>query len=255
MKITVCELSDDPEQLTADWPKLVAHVSATGSEIVVLPEMPFHPWWMTDTNVDDAAWDAAMAAHATWESRLHELSPACVLTTFPARVADRRFNEALLWHAARRTPVHQKYFLPDEPGFRESTWYHRGDGRFQTVAHGAATIGFLICSELWSFENARRYGADGAQLIVTPRATRKASLEKWIVAGRAAALVSGAFSISSNRCGTAERGVDFSGAGWVIDPDGAILALTSPEKPFVTVEIDLAQASAAKRTYPRNILF
>jgi N-carbamoylputrescine amidase len=61
---------------------------------------------------------------------------------------------------------------------------------------------------------------------------------------------SGAFSVSSNR-------VDPTGAcgggGWIIDPQGTILALTTPDAPFATVNIDLSAAAAAKDDYPRYV--
>jgi N-carbamoylputrescine amidase len=56
--------------------------------------------------------------------------------------------------------------------------------------------------------------------------------------------------MSSNR-------VDASGAcggvGWIISPDGEILARTSAAEPFATLEIDLDLAAAARRTYPRYV--
>ena len=71
-----------------------------------------------------------------------------------------------------------------------------------------------------------------------------------MVGGRAAAIVSGAFSLSSNWTAS-EDGGDFGGRAWVIDPDGVVLGITTSEEPFVTVAIDPGVADAAKRTYPR----
>jgi N-carbamoylputrescine amidase len=68
--------------------------------------------------------------------------------------------------------------------------------------------------------------------------------------GVVAAVRSGAFSLSSNR-------VDPTGAcggvGWIISPDGEILATTSAEAPFATIDIDLAASTAARAEYPRYI--
>jgi len=65
-----------------------------------------------------------------------------------------------------------------------------------------------------------------------------------------AAVRTGAFSLSSNR-------VDSTGAcggvGWIIDPDGQILATTSRDTPLVTLDIDLAASTAARATYPRYV--
>jgi len=44
------------------------------------------------------------------------------------------------------------------------------------------------------------------------------------------------------------------GQGWIISPDGDVLAITSVDRPIVTLEIDLNEAEQAKKTYPRYVL-
>ena len=39
----------------------------------------------------------------------------------------------------------------------------------------------------------------------------------------------------------------------MVDPEGNVLAETTPEAPYATVEIDLAFARASKTTYPRYV--
>ena len=41
--------------------------------------------------------------------------------------------------------------------------------------------------------------------------------------------------------------------GWIISPDGQILATTSCDVPFVTMDIDLDASTAARATYPRYV--
>jgi N-carbamoylputrescine amidase len=101
--------------------------------------------------------------------------------------------------------------------------------------------------------NARSYGQKGVELVAVPRATGDRSVEKWVAGGKVAAVLAGAYCVSSNRRG--KRGeATFGGRGWVIDPDGEVLGLTSRARPFVTVEIDRATANRAKTTYPRDSL-
>ncbi len=47
--------------------------------------------------------------------------------------------------------------------------------------------------------------------------------------------------------------LEWGGLGWVIGPDGDVLATTTRDEPFVTVEVDLEAARAAKWTYPRYV--
>jgi N-carbamoylputrescine amidase len=48
-------------------------------------------------------------------------------------------------------------------------------------------------------------------------------------------------------------GDPFGGQGWIIDPDGDVLAVTSDAERFATRDLDLARAKEAKTTYPRYV--
>ena len=99
----------------------------------------------------------------------------------------------------------------------------------------------------------RQYGLRGVGLILVPRATPVTSRERWLVGGRVAAIVSGAYCLSSNRSGVSGAGDEFGGQGWIIDPDGEVLAVTSDAERFVTLNVDLQRAADAKATYPRYV--
>ena len=213
--------------------------------------MPFAPWFSTVAEFDSAVWDSVVVAHAEWRNRLHELAAAVVLGSVARNDGGRRLNTGFVCETAL-TLVHDKYYLPDENGFWEASWYDRGAGDFAPVLVGDALVGFQICTELWFTDRARAYGKQGVHLIAGPRTTGKA-VNKWLVAGRATAVVSGAYCLSSNRCGVHETGIEFGGAGWIIDPDGEVIGITSDDTPFITAEIDLARAEAAKQTYPRYV--
>jgi N-carbamoylputrescine amidase len=252
MKLTVCELNNDSQQLEKDWDGLVEHVRREASDLVLLPEMPFCRWFGARREVSPSEWQAAVAAHDRWIARLPELAPALVIGTRPVERNGKKLNEGFVWSVDEGyRPAHQKYYLPDEPGFWEATWYQRGEKDFSAVPTSQGCVGFAICSELWFLEHARAYGRAGAELIVTPRCTGL-GVERWLMGGRAAAFVSGAFSASSNRVGS-EGEIKLGGQGWIVDPDGTVLGTTSAAQPFLTLEIDLGKARDARQTYPRYI--
>lgn len=256
MRVTVCELPDIPGDLEGAWRGLVAHVREARSELVLLPELPFAPWFGVRREFDAATWRGVVDGHAAWASRLAELAPARVLSTRAVDAAEGRFNEAVVWDAAGGLRgVHRKRNLPDEPGFWEASWYRRGSAPPPAVSCGAASVSFQICTELWFLDVARALGKRGIHLLASPRATPASSADKWIAGGRVAAVVSGAFCLSSNRAGraAADPELTFAGRGWVIGPEGDVLALTSAEEPFLTRDVDLAEAERAKRTYPRYV--
>ena len=63
MRVTVCELSNDSKQFEEDWKQLVSHCQLNKSELVLLPEMPFHPWIAGRPLVDNALQNKAIQAH------------------------------------------------------------------------------------------------------------------------------------------------------------------------------------------------
>jgi N-carbamoylputrescine amidase len=254
VKVTFCEMSDDRDRFADEWERLRRHVSREASDLVLLPEMPFYFWFCAEPKFDKKVWKEAVTEHAVWMERLGELGSPVVLGTRPVDMGKRRVNEGFVWtEKDGAMGVQLKNYLPDEPGFYEATWYRRGDRTFSPFVASGLKGGFLICSDLWSMASARAFGRAGVHLLAVPRTTGMASVEKWLVGGRAAAVVSGAYCVSSNRAG--KRGeAEFGGTGWAVDPDGQVIGLTSGTKPFVTVEVDIGNAEKAKKTYPRSAL-
>ena len=255
MRITVCEMPDGAREFEAAWGDLREHVGARRSELVVLPEMPAHPWFAHEIGFDEAVWRRALEAHdAKLVGRLPGLAPGSVVLGSRPVEAGARLNQAFSWtDAAGYERVHEKHYLPDEDGYHEARWFDHGEDGFATkTLENGLTFGFLVCTEVMFPERARRYGVQGAHLVAVPRAT--SGHDRWLVAVRMAALVSGSFVASSNRVGPREDGgFVFGGRGWVVDPDGGVLAATSAEEPFVTVDVDPAAADEAKGSYPRNV--
>ncbi len=225
------------------------------SELVLLPEMPACPWFGYQADFDARLWRHALETHDQLVRELTALAPATVLATRPIEQNQKRLNEAFAWNEKLGyQPMHYKTYFPDEPGFFEARWFHPTPRDFTPYQLGETKIGFLICTELMFNEWARQYGRLGVHIIAVPRATEKTSVERWLIALRMAAIVSGAFVLSSNHIGIGPSGVNFGGTGAIISPEGEVLAVTSREQPFATVEVNLADAEAAKKSYPRYVL-
>lgn len=259
MRVTVCQLAEDRERFGRDWSELARHVTSEGSDLVVLPEMPFSPWLAAAPDFDADAWRAAVEDHEAWLDRLSELAPAAVVGSRPVEDGRLRLNEGFVWDPDEGyRVVHHKRYLPDEEGFYEARWFHPGNRFFETVeVAGSTVVGMQICSDLWMPHHLRTYVARGVHILTVPRATPRSSIDRWIVGGRATAIISGAFCLSSNRFGAAAGfgggSGAFGGSGWVIDPDGDVLGTTTSQHRVVTVSIDVADADRAKKTYPRYL--
>jgi N-carbamoylputrescine amidase len=229
-------------------------VKAEQSELVLLPEMPFCPWFAWSPEYDHFIWESAVKAHQEATSLLERLSPALVCGSRPVNKQGKRHNEAFIWdQKSGFRSAHTKYYLPNEEGYWEASWYERGNGYFDPIQAGIALLGFVICTDIWFFQHPRSYGKKGVHLIACPRATPRSTLDKWLVGGQAAAVVSGAFALSSNKISREGKEADLGGQGWILGPNGKVLGLTSHEQPFLTLELDLKKADQAKQTYPRYV--
>ena len=110
-----------------------------GSDFLLLPEMCFAPWLAADPVPDPQAWQAAVAMHEARIAGLRDLGVGAVVGTRPViRENGSWRNQAYVWGAANGSAAawHEKYYLPDEPGYFEHSWYDRGTQDF-TVAQGA----------------------------------------------------------------------------------------------------------------------
>lgn len=255
MRVTVCQWDSRPETLDVQLQELSAHCKAASSELLLLPEMPFDDWLAASQSVDAERWEMSVVQHQAGIERVAKNLKIRLLGSRP--VVDMwgvRRNRAFFCNPqGELVDGHDKVHLPDEEGYWEARWYHAGSPRLKVLDLDGCLAGLLICSELWFFEYARRYGQYQAHLLCLSRATSSMDTENWIAAGKTAAVVAGAYCLSSNQVRPAGVMPNMGGTGWVIDPDGQVLALTSDSEPFVTVDIDLAYAESAKATYPRYL--
>lgn len=254
MRVTVCQLPDAPEAFEAAWTALARHIEAHAPQLVLLPEMPAPPWFCAPAEADPSRWDEAVDAHEALVDRLPELGAPHVVTSRPVERGGRRVNEAIHWSRGEAVrAIHEKRFLPDEPGWHEARWYEPGTRGFQTAKVADATVGTLVCTDVMFNEHARALGRDGAHLLLVPRASEGA--ERWPVACRMAAIASGGYVLSSNRSGPGheDASITWGGDAVVVDPEGRLLARTTQASPFATVDVDLSTAEAAKQSYPRYV--
>lgn len=261
MKVTVCQIDPRTGRLEHFLARLATHIAAEGSDFLLLPEMGFSDWLAAsppgaDRAESDAKWANAVADHELQIAELGKLGVRAILGTRPILTPENsRRNEAYVWSALAPVPAgfHQKYYLPDEEGYYEHSWYDRGPKRFDTARALGMRLGVQICTELWFFEWARHYAAARIDLLCVPRATPHGNVDKWIAGGQAAAVCSGAYCLSSNLWAEPGSGANLGGGGFIIDPEGTVLARTDEANPFATAKIDLDFTKASKATYPRYV--
>ena len=255
MRVSVCELPNSWTESDTYWNQLIHHLETEKSDLLVLPEMPFFEWITKSNAVDPLLWKQAVKAHDKWIDRLYELPVAMTIASRPVIENSRHLNRGFIFTRKKGVVrVHDKYYLPDEPGYYEASWYERGKENFNIIHINGIKIGFLICTEIWFTQRARQYLNQGIDILVCPRATPKSKVDIWVTGGKAAAIVSGAFCLSSNYNGPNTSEEDFGGTGWIIEPErGDVLGTTSLGQNFLTLDIDIKDAENAKITYPRYV--
>lgn len=245
VNVTCVELPDD---ITTDiWENLLHHIEENSPELLILNEMPFSKWFW---GVPDVDFDVAKNAVNIHDERMEMVKnlDCNVISSRPIIEEDKLFNEAFIWDREYR-PVHTKHFFPEESGFYEESWFARKPPIFNTFEVNGVSAGVLLCTEMWFDEHARKYGKDGAQLIAGPRATEIGGLERWKIAFKHISIVSGAFTVTSNRVGMTKTN-NFCGYGCIVDPNGNLIAHTSRDEPYITHDIDFDLADEAKKQYP-----
>jgi len=256
MKVTVCQINSQSEHLKENLNSLAKHVRDANSDFLLLPEMCFFDWLVVDKTPDSKRWMEAIFAHDSNIAELATLGASSVVGTRPIlKQNGSRRNQAYLWsnETGTASPLHEKYYLPDEPGYYENSWYDRGEKSFDIGHALGMRIGVQICTEMWFFEWARHYAASRVDLLCVPRATPHESADKWLTGGQTAAVCSGAYCLSSALWAPEGDKVNLGGLGWIIDPEGNILVTTDNLNPFATVEINLEFARQSKLTYPRYV--
>jgi N-carbamoylputrescine amidase len=256
LRVTVCQLDSRDTHRTGALQALAGHAREAGSDLVLLPELPFSTWLAAERTPDEDAWRAGVEQHRAGVESLAGLELRAVVATRPTVEPDgARHNQAFTWTPETgAVRVRDKYYLPDEPGYWEASWYQRGRLSHATARLAGAVVGVPVCTDLWFMDGARAYARSGVELLCVPRATPSSTRPKWLAGGQVAAVCSGAYCLSSNQWVPDGTALDHGGLGWVVDPDGDVLATTSEDETVVTVEVDLEVARRAKSTYPRYVL-
>jgi predicted amidohydrolase len=253
IKVTICELSETRDEFLADWSALEKYIANERPRLLLLPEMPFGKWLAADRIVSETLKMESIEQHKKWINELEKLEADYIVYSTPEYFGNRFLNTAFVYSKLNgHQRLHSKAYFPEEPHFWEESWFDKPDPVvFNSFFLDGFSIGVLLCTELWFTEHGRKYGEQGIDLLLCPRATGEGSIEQWLNCGRTLAIISGSYCLSSNRSGKGDKGFQWGGAGWIAAPmNGALLATSSKDNKFVSVTIDLHKSRLAKKEYP-----
>lgn len=255
MKIAVIEGPSNFVYGDPFWNRLKEEVSKNSVEILLLNELPFGSWIANEKNFKSRVFDQSCMEHQRAINGFPELLVPNIVGSSPAITSSIRLNRGFVWQTVNNESnyIHDKQFIPSHEGYFEAEWFSAGQTRFNTMQIGNAKCGILICTDTMFNEWARYYGRNGTDLILVPRATSATTIDRWKVALSMAAIVSGCFVASSNRCGQNDKFGAFGGAGMVFSPRGELIVETNSANPICITNIDITRSKESRKDYPCNV--
>jgi 5-aminopentanamidase len=206
----------------------VRDAAATGAALIVLPELCTTGYAFTDRAEALAYAEPADGPTVTeWRQLCRELAVTLV-AGFCERDADAvPRNSAAVVDADGSLTVYRKAHLWD----REPLLFQAGAGTAPVVQTAAGRVGVAICYDAFFPEVMRGLAGAGAEVIAVPMNSPmpdpppppQAVPPSEIVLALGAAIVNRVYVAQADRGGP-ERGIVWSQASAICDPDGALLA-------------------------------
>lgn len=227
---------------------MLAEARSRGAELVVLPELPLHPWSPAQP------WARAEDAEPPIGPR-HRLlaiaaSAAGVAVLGGAIVEEsgvRRNRSLLFGRDGALLMTYDKLHLPHEEGFWERAHYQPGSAAPKPVWVDGFPFGVQVCSDLNRPELGHALAASGALAIVGPRATEASTWPRWRLVLQATAVTACCYVLSVTRP-RPEAGVPLGGPSFAAGPDGTVLLESTETLSLVTLE--RAAVTRAREGYP-----
>lgn len=245
-----------PEGLDAagsQWGVIADTVDSAQLDLLVTNEMPFGSWLAEKETFDISLAKTSVSCHERGLEALLKLKVGAVISSSPKFSKGVLVNEAFVLENGKFRAIHQKHYFPQEEGYFEASWFHTEMLGFDAIRVAGIKVGTLLCTELFFNEHARAYGKQGADLIVVPRATGKLA-PHWQTAASMAAIVSGAYVISSNRIGRSMGGTEFGGNVLLYTPQGESSNALAAGCGLYITEIDLDISKRQKAIYPCYVI-
>jgi N-carbamoylputrescine amidase len=226
-----------------------------GAELAVLPELPMDRW--IPANRHASRGDAEDPGGRRQRTMARAAAAAGLAVLGGAIVRDpgtgARHNTALLYDRdGTQVLAYRKLHLPFEPGFWEASHYRPGDQAPEVYRGMPLALGVQICSDANRPTGCQLLAAQGAAVILVPRATPATSWARWRLVLGAAAVTSAAWVVSVNR--RAEGGSSLiGGPSVVIAPDGE-LRLEATDG-IAVIRLDGATVARARADYPGYLEF
>jgi predicted amidohydrolase len=226
----------------------LAAARGRGAVLVVLPELPVHPWSPAQQHARPEDAEPPLGPRHRMLAAVSEKAGVALLAGAIVEEGGVRRNRALLFgRDGSLLTSYDKAHLPHEEGFWETSHYKPGNGAPKPVWVDGFPLGVQLCSDLNRPELGHALAAAGALAIVGPRATQTATWSRWRLVLQATAMTACCYVLSVTRPGP-EQGVPLGGPSLAVGPDGNLLFESHDTLSLVTLESSAVQE--ARKGYP-----
>ena len=236
--------------------RLVARASATGADIVLLPEK-WNAIGSAETlraNAEPLEGGETVEAMSGW-ARRHGITLVGGSITERREGREKLSNTCLVFDPSGDVVgVYRKIHMFDvEVGghvYRESEAEEPGEETLICEAEGWR-LGLSVCYDLRFPELYRILALEGAELITVPAAfTLYTGKDHWELLLRARAVENQCYVAAANEWGEHEGGKASYGRSMIVDPWGVVVAQAADEDTVIAAELDKAHMERVRRSLP-----
>jgi len=226
------------------------------AELILFPELSLTGYFLKD----QASQVALTLESNVIQTILKAAQKIDIIFGFVQKTADDLFYIAQVYaHHGQVVHVHRKIYLPTYGMFDDSRFLAAGS-TLETFKINNLTAGMLICEDAWHYPLAYLLALKGAKIIfiascsplsgLSSETAQPQSIERWQTICQSYALLFGLFIVFANRVGV-EDGVTFSGASFVVSPQGALLCQSKKiEEQGLSFYLDEAAITRARIELP-----
>lgn len=221
-----------------------------GADLAVLPEIPLLPWAPATKEARAEDTEEPLGPRHTRQAEAARKAGIALVggTIVTDSESGERFNTALIFDSnGGLLQSYRKIHLPEEAGFWETSHYASADSGATPCEVQGWSVGVQICSDIMRPMGSHTLAAQGAELIVNPRATSRNTAPEWLLVCRSTALTTSTYVVSATRP-RPEQGINLGGPCLAASPDGRTLLESEDEISIVTLERPLIRK--AKADYP-----
>lgn len=259
--------SRDPNENLAKAEWRIREAAASGADVVCLQELFRSQYFCReeDASLFDLAEPIPGPTTSSFCRLAGELDIVIVGSVFERRAAGVYHNTAVVIDAdGSLAGMYRKMHIPDDPLYFEKFYFTPGDLGFPGVDTSRGRIAALVCWDQWYPEAARLAALGGARVLLYPTAIGWHPAEKaqhgaaqhdaWRTIQRSHAIANGIYVAAVNRVGfegPPDRGLEFWGGSFVVDPFGQVIAEASHDREEILIaECDPRRIEEVRRNWP-----